>query len=319
MATQPTQLIRPKSVLKGHFSIGRARRSSCCPSSDFWGGFVLRQLVVYSTGQSWIGPASATVMTVEPGGLGCVQARASPSSGQGASSRAPLDGLAAAAARAPRAPLSSPSTAPAALLDSLPPTDDFDFDPGLIEPFLLLDDEGVLVDSRGTLSPAPARVPDGDEDPSRLVDLDAILAESDDVIGEEVVDQAAVLASPALPPTIPGIVASSPVDGPVRMLQRLRMDPPSSPPSGPTLRSATATVQFRRSDVEASVVAPVEPSPPVETQMVVYHDEPLPQHPARHPANNHRNYYDSEAPWDPTRGYGFSYFLDRHGDSPNRS
>ncbi|KAG6574357.1 uncharacterized protein IUM83_07093 [Phytophthora cinnamomi] len=128
-------------------------------------------------------------MTVEHGGLGRAQAGASPSSGPGASSRAPLDEIAAAAARAPRAPLSSPRTTSAVLLASLPPTDDFDFDPGHVEPFLLLDDEGVPVGPRGALSPAPARVQDGDEGPSCLVDLDAILAESDDVGEEEVVDQ----------------------------------------------------------------------------------------------------------------------------------
>ncbi|KAE9355906.1 hypothetical protein PR003_g2591 [Phytophthora rubi] len=260
-------------------------------------------------------------MTVERGGLGHTQAGASPSS-DGSPSRAALDQLAAAAEHAPRSSLSSPRDASAALLASLPPTDDFDFDPGLVEPFLLLDEDGVPLGSRGALSPAPARALDEDESPSDLVDLYAILAEPDDDSEDVVVDQGSPAVPPALPApvsTVPSVVASSNVDEPARLLQRLRLEPSSSRPRGPTLRSISARLRSRRLDVETRVAAPAAPARSMETQMAVYHDEPLPRHPDRHPGNNHRNYYDSSAPWDPAHEYGFAYFMDRHGDPPNRS
>ncbi|KAE9362047.1 hypothetical protein PF008_g430 [Phytophthora fragariae] len=260
-------------------------------------------------------------MTVERGGLGHTQAGASPSS-DGTPSRAALDQLAAAAERAPHSSLSSPRDASAALLASLPSTDDFDFDPGLVEPFLLLDEDGVPLGSRGALSPAPARALDEDESPSDLVDLYAILAEPDDDSEDVVVDQGSPAVPPALPApvsTVPWLVASSNVDEPARLLRRLRLEPSSSRPRGPTLRSTSARLRSRRLDVETRVAAPAAPARSMETQMAVYHDEPLPRHPDRHPGNNHRNYYDSSAPWDPELEYGFAYFMDRHGDPPNRS
>jgi hypothetical protein len=134
----------------------------------------LERLVVNSPGWSSIGlPAPPLIQ--QNGDFGYVQARAPASSEPRARLMAPLDQLAAAADTVPRAAVSSPRSDEMALLSLLPATDDFDFDPGVVEPFLLVDDDGVPIGSRGVGSPRL----DGDLGVGGSPSLDAIMAESD--------------------------------------------------------------------------------------------------------------------------------------------
>ncbi|KAG6943776.1 hypothetical protein JG688_00017435, partial [Phytophthora aleatoria] len=180
----------------------------------------------------------------------------------------------------PRASLASPPSASTALLTALVLSSDFTLDPGLLDPHLLLDVDGLPLGSldAGSRRQSPRCEDDGDNLSSCA--LDAIMAAPP--TPEADVDPPVMPIDDIFPDF------DDEEEDTARVLRRLRRGSSSSAAKVPRedeadVRLHTKVPLEQSACVVPAAATPATPAAPARATRRVVHNVPLPRHPERHP------------------------------------